>query len=84
MLIGDKILVFQSRCVLSPAFDLPAECAAFQVIDATDIVFIVEPQSVAHQHQVHLLVVLHLDSVDAVDPRQYRCRIPFQVLVQPW
>ena len=84
MLVCDEVLVFQSRCVLSPALDLPTEGAAFKVIDATDIVFIVEPQGVAHEHQVHLLVVLHLDSVDAVDPRQYRRWIPFQVLVQPW
>ena len=67
MLIGDEVLVFQSRCVLCPALDLSAEGATFQVIDATNIIFIVEPKCVSHEHQVHFLVILHLDCVDAVD-----------------
>ena len=67
MLVCDEVLVFQSRCMLSPALDLPTEGAAFQVIDATNIIFIVEPKCVSHEHQVHFLVILHLDCVDAVD-----------------
>ena len=41
--------------------------AALQVVDARDLVFVVEAQRVPHQNQVHFLVVLHLDRVHAVD-----------------
>ena len=67
MLIADEVLVLERRRMLRTALDQTAESAALQIVDATNIILIVEPQGVAHQHQVHFLVVLHLNSVDTVD-----------------
>lgn len=81
VLVAHKVLVFQSRCVRSSALYLPTESAPFQIVDSLHIVFVVKPESVAHEDEVHLLIVLHLDRVDAVDARQERVGVLLQVLV---
>jgi hypothetical protein len=67
VLVSDEVLIFQSRRMCRAAFDLPAEQAAFEVVNARYIVFAVEAQRVSHQDQVDLLVILHLHCVNAVD-----------------
>ncbi len=68
MLVGHEVLILQRRCVLGASLHKTTESASFEVVDATHIVFVIEPQRVAHEHQVDLLVVLHLDCVYTVDP----------------
>ena len=84
MLVGHKVLVFQSRCVTRASFDQPAESTALQVIDPADVVFIIKAECIAHQNEMHFLIVLHLDSVDTVDAREERLRVSFEVLVEAW
>ena len=69
MLVRHKVLVFKSGSMRGAIFDEAAESAALEIIDARNIVCIVEPQSVPHQDQMHLLVVLHLDGIDTIDAR---------------
>lgn len=49
-----------------------------------DICPVLEPQCVAHQDQVDLLVSFHLDSVDAIDPCEEGFRVPFEMFVVVW
>ena len=66
MLVQLEVLVFQSRRVLSAPLHKSTERTSFEVVDARDVVFVIEAQSVAHQHQVDLLVVFDLNRVDAI------------------
>ena len=82
MLIGDKVLVFEGGCVGRTVFDQAAESTAFEVIDACDIILIIKPQSVPHENQMHLLIVLHFDGVNAVDARYERISVLFEMGVE--
>ena len=82
VLVRQKVLVLQRRRALQAPLDEAAVVAALEVVDAGDLVLVVEAQRVPHQNQVHFLVVLHLDCVHAVDAREQRCRVLLEVLVQ--
>ena len=60
----------------------PAEKAAFEIINSINIVFIIKAQCVTHQNQMHFLVVLHLNGVNAVDARDERVFILLQMCVK--
>ena len=51
------------------SFDKTAVRAAFQVVDARNVIAVVETEGVSHQNQVHLTIVLQLDRVDTVNAR---------------
>ena len=82
MLILDKVLVFEGGRVGRAVFDQAAESTAFKVIDACDIILIIKPQSVAHENQMHLLIVLHFDGVDAIDARYQRVSVLFEMSME--
>ena len=65
-------------------FHKSTKSTAFQVIDARHIVFVFKAQRITHQDQVHLLIVLHLHSVNTVYAGKKRVRVLFQILVQLW
>lgn len=60
-------------------FDLSIERTPFKIIDTRDIVFTVKPQSVTHQDQMHLLVILHFNCVDTIDARDERGLVRFEM-----
>lgn len=82
VLVRQKVLVLQRGRALQAPLDEAAVVAALEVVDARDLVFVVEAERVAHQNQVHFLVVLHLDCVYAVDAGEQRSRVLLEVLVQ--
>ena len=84
VLIHDKVLVLQSRCVLCESFDTSTKRAAFQIIDARYVLRIIESKRITHQYQMDLLVILHRHGVDTVDARQERLWVLFEVLMKRW
>ena len=67
VLVPQEVLILEGRRALETTLDISAVMASLQVIDARDLVLVVEAQCVSHQDQMHFLIVLHLDSVHAVD-----------------
>ena len=61
-------------------FHKSTKSTAFQVIDARHIVFVFKAQRITHQDQVHLLIVLHLHSVNTVYAGKKRVRVLFRYL----
>ena len=43
VLILDEVLILQGGCVMGPTLDVPAEQAAFKVINTRDIILVVKP-----------------------------------------
>ena len=69
---------------MSSALDEPAERATFEIVDTRDVILVIEAQSVAHQHKMHLLVVFHSNSVHTIDATYDRVGVLLEVLVQFW
>jgi len=67
VLVLNEVLIFQCGAALDSAFDFSAIKAAFQVVNASDFIFVIEAECVAHEDEVHFLVVLHLDGVHAIN-----------------
>ena len=77
VLVHDEVLVLEGRSVRRTVLDQAAKCAALQIIDASDVIFVVKSERVSHQDEMHLFVVLHLNRVDAVDSRDERFFVLF-------
>ena len=69
MLVSHIVLVFKSRCVGRTALLKTTVGAAFKIIDACNVILVVKAQSVSHQYQMDLFVVLHFDCVNTIDSR---------------
>ena len=82
MLIRHKVLVLQRRRMRCTILHQATERTALQIVNACNVIFIIESQRVAHQDQMHLIIVLHFHCIDAIDARNQRIRVLFQMLVE--
>ena len=82
MLIGGEVLVFQSRGMSGAIFNQATEKASFEVVNAVDVVLVIEAKSVAHQNEMHFLIVLHFDGVYTVNARDERISILLEMRME--
>ena len=82
MLIGCEVLVFQSRGMSGAILYQATEKTSFKVVNAVNVILVIEAKSVAHQNEMHFFIVLHFDGVYSVNARDERISIILEMLME--